>query len=203
MSAAAPKTQYYTAATLDGFIADRHHSLDWLFQFGVEGTSDYPEFIGQAKADYEYSQTLQRGQSWRDAIGQCFPAGQPMVMTRVWPIAMVQLPTVIYMVSNFNNEFRQIFLDGRPWTDPDTVIFTYNGEAQGHFDSQRNWEWATSRIEANMAIGFAGGQGNRYPKKAPTSPTEITTDKWKFFPIPQAEIDRNPAIVQQPEWVGA
>src|SRR6185503_15150251 len=70
----------------------------------------YPEFIGQAKTDYEYSQTLQRGQSWRDAIGQCFPAGQPMVMTRVWPIAMVQLPTVIYMVSNFNNEFRQIFL---------------------------------------------------------------------------------------------
>jgi len=94
----------------------------------------YPEFIGQAKADYEYSQTLQRGQSWRDAIGQCFPAGQPMVMTRVWPIAMVQLPTVIYMVSNFNNEFRQIFLDGRPWTDPDTVIYTYNGESQGHFE---------------------------------------------------------------------
>ncbi|HKU62354.1 MAG TPA: dihydrofolate reductase family protein [Gemmatimonadales bacterium] len=50
MSAAAPKTQYYTAATLDGFIADRHHSLDWLFQFGVEGTSDYPEFIGQVGA---------------------------------------------------------------------------------------------------------------------------------------------------------
>ena len=94
----------------------------------------YPEFIGQAKADYEYSRTLQRGQSWRDAIGQCFPAGQPMVMTRVWPIAMVQLPTVIYMVSNFNNEFRQIFLDGRPWTDPDTVIYTYNGESQGRWE---------------------------------------------------------------------
>jgi hypothetical protein len=94
----------------------------------------YPEFIGQAKADYEYSQTLQRGQSWRDAIGQCFPAGQPMVMTRVWPIAMIQLPTVIYMVSNFNNEFRQIFLDGRPWTDPDRVIYTYNGESQGRWE---------------------------------------------------------------------
>jgi hypothetical protein len=100
------------------------------FRFGPP----YPEFIGQAKADYEYSQTLQRGQSWRDAIGQCFPAGQPMVMTRVWPIAMIQLPTVIYMISNFNNEFRQIFLDGRPWTDPDTVIYTYNGESHGRFE---------------------------------------------------------------------
>lgn len=38
------KIQYYTAATLDGFIADPEHSLDWLFQFEVEESS-YPAFI--------------------------------------------------------------------------------------------------------------------------------------------------------------
>ena len=95
----------------------------------------YPEFIGQAKLDFEEGQRARAERKpYRDAIGQCFPAGIPMIMTRVWPIAMVQLPTVIYMVSNFNNEFRQIFLDGRPWTDPDTVIYTYNGESHGHFE---------------------------------------------------------------------
>ena len=40
------KTQYYTATSLDGFIADPENSLDWLFQFGEgEGGTDYPEFI--------------------------------------------------------------------------------------------------------------------------------------------------------------
>lgn len=46
----AGKTQYYTAATLDGFIADANHSLDWLFQFGESGTDDYPSFISAVGA---------------------------------------------------------------------------------------------------------------------------------------------------------
>jgi dihydrofolate reductase len=44
------KTQYYTAATLDGFIADPAHSLDWLFQFGVQETEDFPGFLRQVGA---------------------------------------------------------------------------------------------------------------------------------------------------------
>ena len=95
----------------------------------------YPEFIGQAKADIAEGERIRaQGLTYRDAIGQCFPAGIPMIMTRVWPIAMVQLPTVIYMVSNFNNSFRQIFLDGRDFSDPDVVTYTYNGESIGHWE---------------------------------------------------------------------
>ena len=40
-------TQYYTATTLDGFIADEHHSLDWLFEVdrGDDPGSEFTEFF--------------------------------------------------------------------------------------------------------------------------------------------------------------
>lgn len=44
------KTQYYTASSLDGFIADERNSLDWLMQFGDEPGGSYPEFIAQVGA---------------------------------------------------------------------------------------------------------------------------------------------------------
>jgi dihydrofolate reductase len=41
------RTQFYTATTLDGFIADQNHSLDWLFTRARDpgGPLDYGAFI--------------------------------------------------------------------------------------------------------------------------------------------------------------
>ena len=45
-------TQYYTATTLDGFIADPSHSLDWLFTRDQDraGLLNYAEFIADVGA---------------------------------------------------------------------------------------------------------------------------------------------------------
>ena len=88
-----------------------------------------------AQVHYEAGlKALKEGGIYRDDIGQCWPAGMPLIMTRVWPIAMVQLPTAIYMISHFMNSVRVIFLDGRQHTDPDVVVRTFNGESIGRWE---------------------------------------------------------------------
>lgn len=44
------KTQYFTACSLDGFIATDDHSLEWLFQLGDIAETGYPDFIREVGA---------------------------------------------------------------------------------------------------------------------------------------------------------
>jgi dihydrofolate reductase len=44
------RTQYYTAVSLDGFIATSDHSLEWLFALGDPEKSSYGEFIDNVGA---------------------------------------------------------------------------------------------------------------------------------------------------------
>jgi dihydrofolate reductase len=68
------KTTYYTASTLDGFIADEHHSLDWLLKQDIDkdGPMNYDEFIADIGAivmgasTYEWivRHHVDKGEAW-------------------------------------------------------------------------------------------------------------------------------------------
>jgi hypothetical protein len=88
-----------------------------------------------AQIQYDLAQkAAKEGKVYRDDIGQCWPAGLPVIMTRVWPIAMIQGSTAIYMISGFMNSVRIIYLDGRKHTDPDLVVRSFNGESIGRWE---------------------------------------------------------------------
>jgi dihydrofolate reductase len=44
------KTQYYTATTLDGYIADENNSLDWLFEVERSGEGEFAAFFAEVGA---------------------------------------------------------------------------------------------------------------------------------------------------------
>ena len=87
------KTQYYTASSLDGFIADPDHSLEWLFPLGDIGATSYPEFILEVGAIAMGSSTYE----WmlRHAVGptavdpQPWPYDQP-----TWVFTTRELPAL-------------------------------------------------------------------------------------------------------------
>jgi hypothetical protein len=117
----------------------------------------------EAQVHYDAAQKAQKeGKVYRDDIGQCWPAGLPVIMTRVWPIAMMQLPTAIYMVSEFMNSLRVIYLDGRTHSDPDVVVRSFNGESIGHWEGDtlvvdtrhfvEHHHWIDSGIPASDAL---------------------------------------------------
>ena len=125
------------------------------FMFGPP----YPKFFAPGReALIESARAQAAGKTYRDAIGQCYPPGMPMVMTRVWPQNFVQIPTAIFMISGFNNSVRTIFLDGREHTDPDIVVPSYNGESIGHWEGQtlvvdsRYFETDKHYIDAGIPI---------------------------------------------------
>lgn len=53
------KTQYYTASTLDGFIATEDHSLEWLFPLGDIAETGYADFFAEVGALAMGSSTFQ------------------------------------------------------------------------------------------------------------------------------------------------
>lgn len=87
------KTQYYTAASLDGFIATEDDSLDWLFPLGDVNDTSYPAFISEvgalAMGSATYEWMLRHADTAADPAGAPWPYGQ-----LTWVFSTRALPAV-------------------------------------------------------------------------------------------------------------
>lgn len=87
------KTQYYAAASLDGFIATEDDSLDWLFPLGEVSETSYPEFISGvgalAMGATTYEWMLRHADEVAAEAGSPWPYSQP-----AWVFSHRTLPSV-------------------------------------------------------------------------------------------------------------
>lgn len=87
------KTQYYTATTLDGYLATEEDSLDWLFPLGNLDSSSYPAFITEvgalAMGSSTYEWMLRNSEQVQKETGEVWPYSQP-----VWVFTTRKLPTI-------------------------------------------------------------------------------------------------------------
>jgi hypothetical protein len=97
--------------------------------------SPLPNFTPRGQAFYdEFRRFEAAGRRHLEPTAFCHPAGMPRLMTRLGPLMMLQYPTAIYMVSRLNNEYRVIYLDGRPRIDRSIREPNYGGESIGYWD---------------------------------------------------------------------
>jgi len=90
---ASMKTQYYTATSLDGFIATDDHSLEWLFALGSVTETSYPTFIAEvgalAMGSGTYEWMLRHADTVAADLGAAWPYTQP-----AWVFSHRKLPTI-------------------------------------------------------------------------------------------------------------
>lgn len=87
------RTQYYTAASLDGFIATEDDSLDWLFSLGDINDTSYPSFIAEVGAltmgSATYEWMLRHADKMAKETGSPWPYTQP-----TWVFSSRKLPAI-------------------------------------------------------------------------------------------------------------
>lgn len=87
------KTQYYTATTLDGFIAGEDDSLDWLFSLGDINATSYPAFIAKvgalAMGSSTYEWMIRNADRVAAEAGSAWPYEQ-----QTWVFTSRQLPLI-------------------------------------------------------------------------------------------------------------
>lgn len=87
------KTQYYTATSLDGFLATEDDSLEWLFPLGDINNSSYPKFISEvgalAMGSATYEWMVRNADQVTEETGSLWPYSQP-----AWIFSSRKLPII-------------------------------------------------------------------------------------------------------------
>lgn len=128
------KTQYYTASSLDGFIATEDDSLEWLFPLGDLNASSYPEFIAEvgalAMGSSTYEWMLRNADQVAAETGSPWPYTQP-----AWVFTTRQLPVVEAADIRFvKGDVREVHQQMRAAAGSKNIWIVGGGDLAGQFN---------------------------------------------------------------------
>jgi dihydrofolate reductase len=127
------KTQYYTASSLDGYIATEDDSLDWLFPLGDIDNSSYPEFISNvgalAMGSATYEWLVRNADRVIDEAGSPWPYTQP-----AWVFTSRDLPKIEGANIKFvNGDVRKVHAEMRAAANGRNIWIVGGGDLAGQF----------------------------------------------------------------------
>ena len=127
------KTQYYTATSLDGFIATEDDSLDWLFSLGDLNDSSYPEFIAEVGAltmgSATYEWMIRNADKVAAETGSSWPYTQP-----TWVFTSRKLPLIEGADIRFvKGDVRQVHSEMRAAAEGKNIWIVGGGDLAGQF----------------------------------------------------------------------
>jgi dihydrofolate reductase len=127
------KTQYYTATSLDGFIATEDDSLDWLFPLGDVSSSSYPEFISRvgalAMGSSTYEWMIRNSDKVMAETGMAWPYAQP-----AWVFSSRKLPTIAGADIRFvHGDVRRVHSEMKAAAAGKNVWIAGGGDLAGQF----------------------------------------------------------------------
>jgi dihydrofolate reductase len=127
------KTQYFTATSLDGFLATEDDSLDWLFPLGDINDSSYPEFIADvgalAMGSATYEWILHNAEQITAETGSSWPYAQP-----AWIFSSRRLPSIDGADQRFvQGDVHKIHEIMREVSGPKNIWIVGGGDLAGQF----------------------------------------------------------------------
>ncbi len=161
------KTQYYTASSLDGFIAGPGHSLDWLMQLGDPPEGSYPAFIREVGALAMGSHTYEWLLAHLAAEGGPWPYTQPS-----WVFTTRTLPTPPGADVRFvRGDVRPVHRDMAAAAAGKNVWIVGGGELAG----QLHDHGLLDEIIVQIAVVTLGAGSPLLPRKITTPPLRLVS----------------------------
>ena len=168
------KTQYYTASSLDGFIATEDDSLEWLFPLGDINDTGYPAFIGEVGAlvmgATTYEWMLRHSDKVVQETGSAWPYTQPS-----WVFTHRELPKVEGADIRFvRGGVQTVHAEMIKAASGKNIWVVGGGDLAGQFHDAGLLDEAIIQV-ASVTLG----------KGKPLFPRRVTSPPWKLLSVRQ------------------